>query len=630
MHFGPLRQRLRRGSVEPVIRNPRLRFWGMMGLVVAWVLLCLRGSEEFFGSQAVYDELILGAKLRSADVDFGFGGDYVGWGELAEEPYFPDFNFELLDAAWEAMTAWNESKFSSGNSTAASAGLPRSNPPEVGEEARHRFFWDRRGGGREGRRTRRHKPVMVDKQGSKGRRWGWLTRFFHRPGGAKNVDPPAQQHHEATEPCSPTRSDTEFRQSTLKALREELETVPGMSAKASSSGLPLTNENLARYLEMTDWHLHSGSASVADMVAHTVQWRLDHGVGTQPRPEFPSLAEGGVIYVNGHDREGRPVLIYTPTTDTGGPVQAGLDLLVYNLERAIAEAEAVGLLQYAFIVDLAKIGPVPPLKSVKAAFEIMGRHYPGRVSRIFLVHGGTAFYWLWKFLEPVIPQRTRARVSILAADDEEQVLTTFIPAAQLERRFKGGESDYVFDASTYFDLAALAEEVGARGDGAGPREDRGQEATAVAMDSGDRQKATKRGGRRRRSIEKTAVGDASPDDPPEWQHRQEDHAEGQGEEERCDGRQGGGCEDDSTNPSCSDEDRGRPQAPQGDGRADGGGNGGGGCCAMVLETEKQGAAEEDDEEEEEEEEEATGLQKRRTVTAEGAEEEDDGQQGIRD
>lgn len=481
MHFAPLRQRLQRlqrGRVEPFIRSARIRFWGMIGLALTWVLVCLRSSEQFFGTQAVYDELILGAKSGSADVDFGFGGDYIGWGELADEPYFPDFNFDILDAAWEAMNALNESMFSPWNSSVPPEGLPQLRTritktdvdysevvtlvgTEEVEDARRRFFWERRPARapQEGRRARgkRQKQIVVPQIPTKGRRWGWLTRFFHRPAGIKASLEAAPGHGEtttATAPCSPTRADANLRSTTLKTLREELEAMPGLPGKAASAGLEFTDEALARYLEMTDWHLHSGQASVADMVAHTVQWRLDHGVDTQPRPEFPTLAEGGIIYVNGRDAQGRPVVIYTPTTDTGTPIEQGLSLLVYNLERAISEAEAVGLSQYVFIVDLAKVGPVPPLKTVKAAFEIMGRHYPGRVNRIFLVHGGSTFYWLWKFLEPVIPERTRARVSILTADEEEQVLTAAIPAAHLERRFKGGLSEYVFNSAKYFGVPA--------------------------------------------------------------------------------------------------------------------------------------------------------------------------------
>ena len=41
----------------------------------------------------------------------------------------------------------------------------------------------------------------------------------------------------------------------------------------------------------------------------------------------------------------------------------------------------------------------------------MARHYPLRQGNTFLVHGGSMIALLWRILEPVIPERTRAKVS---------------------------------------------------------------------------------------------------------------------------------------------------------------------------------------------------------------------------
>jgi hypothetical protein len=70
-------------KIQPQLRplfGQLSRFIGLLAVASVWIKLCLLGSNEFFGEKATLDELMLGG--RSADVDIGFGGDYLGWGEI--------------------------------------------------------------------------------------------------------------------------------------------------------------------------------------------------------------------------------------------------------------------------------------------------------------------------------------------------------------------------------------------------------------------------------------------------------------------------------------------------------------------------------------------------------------------
>lgn len=241
-----------------------------------------------------------------------------------------------------------------------------------------------------------------------------------------------------------------------QALRNQVDAVPDLATRATQSGFPLDDACLMRYLEMAELRLEWEDQSVLAMIQDTVAWRLENTVGTapQPDPSFLVPAESGQIYINGQDREGRPIVIYSPTTEGACPGEVCMQYLVYTLERAVAIAESRGGTQYAFIVDMANMGTRPPLKTVKASFEIMGRHYPGRCGGILLVHGGSMIQMIWRFLEPMIPPKTRDKVTIVPEREEGAVLTAIIDPSQLEHRFKGGLMQYTYDARRY--LAEIA------------------------------------------------------------------------------------------------------------------------------------------------------------------------------
>ena len=63
-------------------------------------------------------------------------------------------------------------------------------------------------------------------------------------------------------------------------------------------------------------------------------------------------------------------------------------------------------------VTFFQTGSMPPLKTIKASFEVMGRHYPMRSGAILLVNGGGMIQWIWRVLEPLVDPRTREKVPL--------------------------------------------------------------------------------------------------------------------------------------------------------------------------------------------------------------------------
>jgi hypothetical protein len=95
-----------------------------------------------------------------------------------------------------------------------------------------------------------------------------------------------------------------------------------------------------RYLRARDGNLEKATA----MLRESLRWRSDFGVATLVRDHAALLkTEGatGKLRVSAtRDREGRPVLVMTPRLENSKDHLGNLRNLVYNLERACAQADA--------------------------------------------------------------------------------------------------------------------------------------------------------------------------------------------------------------------------------------------------------------------------------------------------
>jgi len=272
------------------------------------------------------------------------------------------------------------------------------------------------------------------------------------------------------EAMTPKAQQAAIQAEVLGELRLRLaERYPNLTAVAAATGMDVGDKGLGRYLAVTRWQVETKTRDAAAMVGDTASWRLEHHRFT-PRGSLASPRDRAVlleaartmqIWVNGFDREGRGVVIYTPTSEGACSLNASLAILVHSLEKALALGAAGAsptgqtVDQYTFIVDLSQMGLSPPMKVVRASFEIMGRHYPMRPGRIFLVNGGGMIAWIWRVLEPLVDPRTREKVSIVGAGDEARVLAEAIDPSQLEARFKGGRNAFAFDPEAYLEQDVL-------------------------------------------------------------------------------------------------------------------------------------------------------------------------------
>jgi len=199
----------------------------------------------------------------------------------------------------------------------------------------------------------------------------------------------------------------------------------------------------------------SSKKCAAALLLDTVTWRVEASVGQQPKALLLDAARTGQLHVSGFDTQGRPVVVYSPTSEADCPVWLAVLWLVYNLERAIALGEAgagpQGKVspQYTFVITFARTG-VPPMKTVRACLEVFGKHYPGRSGPILLCHGGTVSAWVARWLKPLAPPHQRDKLKLVSAkEDRSGFMATLVEPGQLEPRFGGGTSTFSFDPEVY-------------------------------------------------------------------------------------------------------------------------------------------------------------------------------------
>ncbi|CAN0424513.1 unnamed protein product, partial [Laminaria digitata] len=63
---------------------------------------------------------------------------------------------------------------------------------------------------------------------------------------------------------------------------------------------------------MAFWTMETGGKPLTEAIGDSVRWREEVGPHLVTEGEVIEEAEHGKLYVRGHDREGRPIIHYSP------------------------------------------------------------------------------------------------------------------------------------------------------------------------------------------------------------------------------------------------------------------------------------------------------------------------------
>ncbi|KAJ3362896.1 hypothetical protein HDU91_003205 [Kappamyces sp. JEL0680] len=198
-----------------------------------------------------------------------------------------------------------------------------------------------------------------------------------------------------------------------------------------------------RYLVAHKWN----PTIALEKLLATLEWRRTY------KPESISIedvweeAQEKIIYTNGKDKEGRPIMVFKKRGTLHDPAMQ-LRLFVFMLEEAIRRMDH-GIYQFVLILDMQELASAnsPPLPSTLELLRTLSGHYPERMKIAFFTHQPFVFTVLYNLVYPFLDQRQRNKLNFLGSSNFVK-LQDWIDDDQLERKY-GGTSDFDFDPSVF-------------------------------------------------------------------------------------------------------------------------------------------------------------------------------------
>ncbi|KAG5183599.1 CRAL-TRIO domain-containing protein [Tribonema minus] len=206
-------------------------------------------------------------------------------------------------------------------------------------------------------------------------------------------------------------------QSTLRQLQE----VPVDLFEQAGVSFPPDEALCWRYLDAAGWRECVRSKPISEYIRDTLEWRRNLKVPklaaeTLLSPALQTNLCTGSIYVDGFDASGdHPLVMFRLARFKGTETTEDfIEYMVYNLERALLrvpqEQRALASFCVLFNCDTGDAGQMPRLAAVREAVNVLMRHYPSRLHRLYVVNPGTAFALTWRVVRPLLEANTRNKI----------------------------------------------------------------------------------------------------------------------------------------------------------------------------------------------------------------------------
>lgn len=201
---------------------------------------------------------------------------------------------------------------------------------------------------------------------------------------------------------------------------------------------------LRRFLRARDHNIGKASA----MLLKYLKWKpAAKPHGAIAAAEVAREAAQGKLYLQGHDREGRPLIYGFGARHH--PARRDLDefkrYVVHVLDATVARLPPpppppgdVRQEKFAAVADLAGWGYANcDIRGYLAALDIMQSYYPERLARVFLVHVPYVFMAAWKIVYPFIDDNTKKKFVFVPDKDLDRTLREAIDDSQLPEIYGG-------------------------------------------------------------------------------------------------------------------------------------------------------------------------------------------------
>jgi hypothetical protein len=135
----------------------------------------------------------------------------------------------------------------------------------------------------------------------------------------------------------------------------------------------------------------------------------------------------GKIYVRGYDRQGRAFMYMRPARENTNRETDNMRHLVWNLEKAIActarrsrelSKDGVSSLDKINLIidyDGFKLINAPPLSTSKFTLDILQKHYPERMHRIYCLNPPMVFRAFWSVIKPFVDPVTKEKIVFISS-----------------------------------------------------------------------------------------------------------------------------------------------------------------------------------------------------------------------
>ncbi|CAM9343866.1 unnamed protein product [Chrysoparadoxa australica] len=238
---------------------------------------------------------------------------------------------------------------------------------------------------------------------------------------------------------------TPHEQALYDEMTRQIEGRPSMRRQAEDVGLALDRAGVLRFLELVYWKIEGKHGHLLDRIQDTIDWRRSYGTDDITLDDIPFEAASGMTYVNGFDRQQRPLIVFRPA-DQPDPfdVENVTRLLVYTLESAVDQLPK-GQDKVGVIVDCAhfKLSMIPPFEFIRKAVDMIQTHFPMRLGWVRLVNAGVAMTLSWKLISPLLQERTRAKIDFIGKGEQANHLRKLVHPDTLEVKL-GGTNTKVF------------------------------------------------------------------------------------------------------------------------------------------------------------------------------------------
>ncbi|KAI9007340.1 CRAL-TRIO domain-containing protein [Gaertneriomyces semiglobifer] len=175
---------------------------------------------------------------------------------------------------------------------------------------------------------------------------------------------------------------------------------------------------LLRYLRATKWKLDES----VTRLENTLQWRREYKPDEINMAEIEPEAVTGKQFINGFDREGRPILHLIPRKQNTKTYDRQLRFVVWGLERAI-RVMPPGVESLVLLVDYEKVSVMssPPASQSKKVLEILGNHYPERLGMGFMINPTWYLWVFFKIIGPFLDPVTREKIHFVDLKKQAEV-----------------------------------------------------------------------------------------------------------------------------------------------------------------------------------------------------------------